>query len=110
MKRTHVYLDDTQPDGLKEIAEREKTTEAELIRRAVALLILIMAETGSIAAAMTEARSTFDDADTHERALIRQLLHWAHGREENSIRGSLRRVEAKLDELLGHLKDMQGDL
>lgn len=96
MKRTNVYLEDSQPAKLDELAERTGIVAAEHTRRAVALYLLINAETGSIAAAIQEAQQVFDDADTLERALIRQLIHWHHSREKNSMRGALRRIERHL--------------
>lgn len=100
MKRTNVYLEDNQPDELEDLSERTKQSVAQLIRRAVAHFLVLHGQSGSIHDAMQEAIKTFDDADTLERANIRQLLHWKHGREENSIRGALRRIDGKLEQLL----------
>lgn len=100
MKKTTVYLEENQPDQLALLAVRLEVSESDIIRRAVAHFLRLHSTDGSIAEAMAEAQSIFDDAENVEQANIRQLLHWKHGRENNSIRGALRKIDAKLDRLL----------
>lgn len=45
------------------------------------------------------ARQAFPDAANDSQALTRALFHWHHGREENSKRGALARLEAEMAEL-----------
>lgn len=99
MKKTTVYLEDSQPDELKRLAERLGANESDLLRRAVAHFLRLHSTEGTIAEAMAEAKRNFDDAENVEQANIRQLLHWKRDREDNSIRGSLRKLDAKIEAL-----------
>ena len=51
-----------------------------------------------------EARRTFPDAASDSQALTRALFHWYHGRQDNSKRGALGRIEEKQDKTLEYLE------
>lgn len=52
---------------------------------------------------IAEAREAFPDAESDAQALTRALFHWYHGRQENSKRGALDRIEIKLNEIIALL-------
>lgn len=47
-----------------------------------------------------EALRTFPDAGNDSQALTRALFNWYYGRQEDSKRGALTRIEQKIDKLL----------
>ena len=67
-----------------------------------------------------EARLAFPDAANDSQALTRALFHWFHGRQENSKRGALARLEehavivedelAEMKLMLSTLLNQQGEL
>lgn len=59
---------------------------------------------------IAEARRTFPDAETDAQALTRALFHWFHGRQENSKRGALVRIEEMLDIILEIMTRGDNDL
>lgn len=55
--------------------------------------------TGKMAEVLADALDIFPDAQTEAQALTRALFHWHHGRQENSKRGALARLETEMSEL-----------
>ena len=56
---------------------------------------------------IVEARRAFPDADNDSQALTRALFHWHHGRQENSKRGALARLEERLIAVEDELAEMK---
>lgn len=57
---------------------------------------------------IAEAREAFPDVTTDSQALTRALFHWYHGRQENSKRGALDRIEKKLDFFINEIRPKHG--
>lgn len=104
MKRTNVFLEENQRELLAKLAAEQKKPAAEIMRRIIDFGLLLYDEAGPMGPVVKEAMAIFDDADTPERAIVRMGVHWLHDRQENSIRGSQRRMEAQLAEILAAVK------
>lgn len=63
--------------------------------------------TGKMAEVLANARDTFPDAQTDAQALTRVLFHWHHGRQENSKRGALARLEERVAVIESELAEMK---
>ena len=61
---------------------------------------------GPMLPALVEALEAFPDASTASEALKRALLHWYHGRQENSKRGALLKIEANTEQILERLAEL----
>lgn len=96
MIRTNIYIEEGTRDALAQIAAERGIPAAELTRQLVTFGLGLYDPNSPIADAITEALRVFDDTKRPERALERMAKHWLHNRQSNSIRASLRRIEAKL--------------
>lgn len=100
MIRTNIFLSDEQRRQLATLAESTGITSAEHVRRAITQYLSM--HDGSLSPVVAEAHRTFPDAEDDMQALYRALFHWYHGRQDNSKRSSLARIE----EMLGIILEM----
>lgn len=100
MQRVHLLIEPEDWQALKGLAETEGKSAGEILRRMIELGLKLRKPDSTLAPALEEARRTFDDADTSERAVERALIHWLHDRQQNSIRGSQRRQEQTETQIL----------
>lgn len=63
--------------------------------------------TGKMAEVLADALDTFPDAETEAQALTRALFHWYHGRQENSKRGALAKLEERVALIESELAEMK---
>jgi len=100
MIRTNIFLSEEHRKRLAALSESTGETAAEHVRRAIGQYLLLY--DGALSEVLIEAHRTFPDAGDDMQALTRALFHWFHGRQENSKRGSLARIE----EMVGIILEM----
>ena len=65
---------------------------------------------GQMRRVLVEALEAFPDAERSADAYKRALLHWYHGRQENSKRGSLQRLEENDAAILERLASLENEV
>ena len=65
---------------------------------------------GQMRRVLVEALEAFPDADRSADAYKRALMHWYHGRQENSKRGSLQRLEENDATILERLASLENEV
>lgn len=100
MQRISTLVEPETWQKLGELAKQENRSAGALLRDILEFGLKLYDPESTLGPALEEARRTFDDADSTQRALERALLHWLHDRQQNSIRGSQRRQEQTTTQIL----------
>lgn len=107
MKPALYRLEERHLQQLKDLKERTGIAEAEYVRQALDTYLPFLAEEGTLAEALAQARLTYDDAQTSPHAIHRMAAGWLHDRESNSKRGAIARLEAELMQLKSDVAEMK---